>query len=140
MERILTYSKHSSGSSLRFHRISHIEAASRFCATACDWEEFTAFFTRIDVDIWRSVQNMISSVSGWSKQTVEISEAGASRLLRDHQQQNQHQQHREASGSISLLAPSFLLVVRLACKSHTLPTYLHIPPPQQRQAEDPLTS
>ena len=63
MERILTYSKHSSGSSLRFHRISHIEAASRFCATACDWEEFTAFFTRIDVDIWRSVENMISSVS-----------------------------------------------------------------------------
>ena len=51
MVRILTYSKHSSGSSLRFHRISHIEVHSRFCATACDWEKFTVVFARIAVDI-----------------------------------------------------------------------------------------
>jgi hypothetical protein len=51
MVRILAYSKHSSGSSLRFHRISHIEAHSIFCATACDWEKFTVVFARIDVDI-----------------------------------------------------------------------------------------
>ncbi len=63
MVRILAYSKHSSGSSLRFHRISHIEAHSIFCATACDWEKFTVVFARIDVDIWRSAEKMISSVS-----------------------------------------------------------------------------
>ena len=54
MVRILTYSKHSSGSSLRFHRISHIEADSRFCATACDWEKFTVVFTRNEVDICKT--------------------------------------------------------------------------------------